>query len=356
LTPGRASPWNEAEGPWRVLIVGFSGISNGAYYRERYGLRFVGHDSAVAIVADGEPVFAAEEERFSREKHTSALPVHALRAGLDAQGNIAAWQHRIVGQSILTGTAFEAALVKNGIDATSVEGASNLPYAIPNLGVDLHSPKMGVPVQWWRSVGSTHTAYSTETFLDELAAAAGKDPYQLRRALLAKHPRHRGVLELAAQKAGWDKPLAPGKDGEKRGRGVAVHESFHSYVAQVAEVTVKADGDFSVDRVVCAVDCGVAVNPDVIRAQMEGGIGFGLTAALRGEITLKDGAAEQSNFNDYPLLRIGEMPRIDVHIVNSTAKPSGVGEPAVPVIAPALANALFAATGKRLRKLPLSLA
>jgi len=281
---------------------------------------------------------------------------HALRAGLDAQGNIAAWQHRIVGQSILTGTAFEAALVKNGIDATSVEGASNLPYAIPNLGVDLHSPKMGVPVQWWRSVGSTHTAFSTETFLDELAAAAGKDPYQLRRALLAKHPRHRAVLELAATEGDWTLPLAPApRSGDRRGRGIALHESFNTIVAQVAEVTVRRDGSYRVERVMCAVDCGVAVNPDVIRAQMEGGIVFGLTAAMYGAITLKEGVVEQSNFHDYAPLRINEMPRVGVYIVRSNEKPTGVGEPATPVIAPAVANAIAAATGKRIRSLPIKI-
>jgi isoquinoline 1-oxidoreductase beta subunit len=247
-------------------------------------------------------------------------------------------------------------MVKGGIDATSVEGASNLPYAIPNLLVDLHSPKNGVPVLWWRSVGSTHTAFSTETFIDELAKAANKDPVQFRRALLATHPRHLAVLDLAAGQAGWDTPLAPGKTGERRGRGIAVHESFNSFVAEVAEVTVRKDGTFSVDRVVCAVDCGIAVNPDVIRAQMEGGIGFGLSAALYGAITIKNGAVEQSNFHDYPVLRISEMPKIDVHIVPSAAKPTGVGEPATPVIAPAVANALAAATGQRLRNLPLKLA
>jgi isoquinoline 1-oxidoreductase subunit beta len=280
---------------------------------------------------------------------------HALKAGLDAQGNIVAWHHRIVGQSILTGTAFESMLVKNGIDATSVEGASNLPYAIANLDVELHTPKMGVPVQWWRSVGSTHTAFSTEIFLDELAAAGGKDPYELRRALLGKHPRHKGVLELAAQRAGWGKPLAPAK-GARRGRGIAVHESFNSFVAQVAEVTVRKDGSLKVDRVVCAVDCGVAVNPEVIRAQMEGGIVYGLTAALHGAITLKDGVVEQSNYHDYAPLRMNEMPRVEVHIVPSAEKPTGVGEPGVPPIAPAVANAIFAATGKRLRNLPLDTA
>ncbi len=281
---------------------------------------------------------------------------HALKAGLDASGNIVGWQHRIVGQSILTGTAFEPFLVKNGVDGTSVEGAATLPYAIPNLTVDLHTTKVGVPVLWWRSVGSTHTAYATETFIDELAIAAGKDPVAFRMALLASHPRHRGVLQLAADKAGWGKPLEAGKEGTKRGRGVAVHESFNSFVAQVADVTVNSDGTIKVDRVVCAVDCGIAVNPDIVRAQMQGGIGFGLSAALYGAITLKDGVVEQSNFHQYRPLRINEMPAVEVHIVPSTEKPTGVGEPATPVIAPAVANAVAAATGKRLRVLPLTLA
>jgi len=281
---------------------------------------------------------------------------HVLKAGLDASGNIVAWHHRIVGQSILTGTAFEPMMVKDGIDATSVEGAATLPYGIANLAVELHSPKLGVPVQWWRSVGSTHTAYSTEVFLDELAEAARKDPYELRRALLAKHPRHKAALELAAAKAGWGKPLAAAGAGERRGRGIAVHESFKTFVAQVAEVTVRRDGSLKVDRVVCAVDCGIAINPDVIRAQMESGIGYGLSAALYGAITLKDGMVEQANFHDYRVLRMNEMPRVEVHIVPSAEKPTGVGEPGTPVVAPAVANAFYAATGKRLRNLPFNLA
>ena len=282
--------------------------------------------------------------------------LHTMKGGIDASGAIVGWQHRIVGQSILEGTAFEAMMVKDGVDGTSVEGAASLPYAIPAIHVDLHSPWGPVPVQWWRSVGSTHTAFSTETFLDELAAAGGKDPVEMRRALLAKHPRHLAALELAVRESGWGTPLAAGKPGEKRGRGVAVHESFKTVVAQVAEVTVKADNSYTVDRVVCAVDCGIAVNPDNVRAQMEGGIGFGLSAAMYGAITVKDGKVEQSNFHDYPVLRIHEMPAVAVHIVPSTARPTGVGEPATPVIAPAVANALFAATGKRLRTLPLKLA
>jgi len=282
--------------------------------------------------------------------------LHTLKAGLDAAGNVVGWQHRIVGQSILAGTPFEASMVKDGIDATSVEGASTLPYAIPHLRVELHSPKVGVPVLWWRSVGSTHTAFSTETFVDVLAAAAGRDPVAFRRAMLASHPRHLAALDLAAEKAGWRAPLAPGRPGEKRGRGVAVHESFNTVVAQVAEVTVGADGRLKVDRVVCAVHCGIAVNPDVVRAQMEGGIGFGLSAALYSAITLRNGAVEQSNFHDYPVLGIADMPKIEVHIVPSADKPSGVGEPGVPVVAPAVANALAAATGRRLYDLPLKLA
>jgi len=275
---------------------------------------------------------------------------HRLEAGLDADGNPVAWQHRIVGQSIIADTAFEGALVKDGVDVTSVEGAANMPYAIPNIHVDLHSPQVPVPVQWWRSVGSTHTAFAVETFIDRLAAAAGRDPVALRRALLQDHPRHLGVMELVAEKAGWGTPMAAG-----RGRGIAVHESFNTYVAQVAEVTVHDNQRFTVDRVVIAVDCGVAVNPDVIRAQMEGGMGFGLSAALSSALTLDAGRVVQSNFHDYLVLRLDQMPRVEVHIVKSAQPPTGVGEPATPVIAPAVANALSNATGQHFDRLPLTL-
>jgi len=284
------------------------------------------------------------------------LYLHRIEAALDGRGELIAWRQRIVGQSILAGTPFEAFMVKDGVDATSVEGAANLPYHVPNLLVDLHSPRKTVPVLWWRSVGHTHTGFAVEAMIDQMAEAARADPVEFRLGLLSKHPRHAGVLKLAAEKAGWAKPLAAGKTGEKRGRGVAVVESFNSYVAEVAEVTVREDGSFSVDRVVCAVDCGVAINPDVVRAQMEGGIGYGLSAALHGAITLKNGATEQSNFHDYQVLRINEMPKIEVHIVASGEAPTGVGEPGVPPLAPAVANAIAAATGKRLTSLPLKLA
>jgi isoquinoline 1-oxidoreductase subunit beta len=275
--------------------------------------------------------------------------VHALRAGLDAEGNPVAWQHRVVGQSILKGTPFEGALVHHGVDETSVEGASTLPYAIPTMHVDLVTTDVGVPVLWWRSVGSTHTAYSTEVFLDELAQAAGKDPVEFRRALLRDQPRHLGVLNLAAEKAGWDWPAPAALF-----RGVAVHKSFGTHVAQVAEISLKDDGGVRVERVVCAVDCGIAVNPDIIRAQMEGGIGYGLGAILKGEITLDGGRVVQGNFDEYQVLTIDEMPKVEVHIVPSTEPPTGVGEPGVPPIGPAVANAVFAATGKRIRILPFS--
>lgn len=281
---------------------------------------------------------------------------HALEAALDGSGKLVGWRHRLVGQSIITGSPFEAMLVKDGIDHVSVEGAANLPYAIPNLTVDLHTPTdIGVPVLWWRSVGSSHTAYSTEVFLDEVAAAMGKDPVALRLELLGEQPRHAVVLKLAADKAGWGKPLKAAA-GERRGRGVAVHESFHSYVAQVAEVTIKKDGSIKVDRVVCAVDCGTAINPDNIRSQVEGAVGFALSAALHGEITLKEGRVEQGNFDGYAPLRIAEMPVVEVHIVPSAVAPTGIGEPGVPPLAPAVANAIAAATGKFLRKMPFNTA
>jgi isoquinoline 1-oxidoreductase subunit beta len=268
-------------------------------------------------------------------------------AGLDASGDPIAWTHTIVGQSIMQGTLFESFGIKNGIDSASVEGAADILYNFPNLQVDLHTPKIGVPVQWWRSVGHSHTGFSVEAFFDEVAHAGGKDPYELRRKMLAGQPRMLAVLELAAQKANWGSKLSPGV-----GRGIATHFSFESYVAQVVEASFEK-GAVRVHRVVCAVDCGRVINPDTVKAQMEGGIIFGLTAALKTEITLKDGRVQQSNFNDYPMLRIFESPKIEVYIVPSTENPTGVGEPGVPPVAPALANALFAATGKRIRRLPI---
>jgi len=272
-----------------------------------------------------------------------------MSAGFDGSGNPIAWTHTIVGQSILEGTPF-AMMIKNGIDDASVEGAADLLYGIPNLQVDLHTTRNSVPVLWWRSVGHSHNGFAVEAFFDEVAHAGGKDPVELRRTLLVNQPRMRGVLDLVAEKANWGKPVPAG-----RGRGIATHFSFDSYVAQVAEVSVDKNGAVRVHRVVCALDCGRVVNPDTVKAQMEGGIIFGLTAALKDEITLDRGRVQQRNFHDYPMLRINEAPEIEVYIVPSTENPTGVGEPGVPPVAPAVANAIFAATGKRVRKLPIGL-
>ncbi|HEY6127674.1 MAG TPA: xanthine dehydrogenase family protein molybdopterin-binding subunit [Candidatus Acidoferrum sp.] len=268
-------------------------------------------------------------------------------AGLDANGDPIAWTHTIVGQSIMAGTPFEM-FIKNGIDGASVEGAADILYGIPNLQVDLHTPKIGVPVQWWRSVGHSHTGFSVEAFLDEVAHAGKKDPCELRRKLLAKEPRMLATLNLVAEKSGWSKPLPKGV-----ARGIATHFSFDSYVAQVVEASVEKNGNVKVHRVFCAVDCGRVINPDIVKAQMEGGIIFGLTAALKTEITLQNGRVQQKNFHDYQMLRMFEAPVIEVHIVPSDANPTGVGEPGVPPVAPALVNAIFAATGKRIRSLPI---
>jgi isoquinoline 1-oxidoreductase beta subunit len=276
---------------------------------------------------------------------------HKVKVGLDAQGAPVAWQHALVGQSFLIGSPFEA-MVKDGVDATSVEGVVDSAYLadVPNHLVELHSPRLPVPTLWWRSVGHSHTAFVMETLMDDLAKAAGQDPLAYRRARLAKHPRHLGALNLAAERAGWGTPPPAG-----RFRGLAVHESFGSYIAQVAEVSVEKS-QLRVHRVVCAIDCGTAVNPAGVTAQMEGAIVFGLSAVLHQAITLREGKVQQSNFHDYPPVRMYEAPRVEVHIVPSTERPSGVGEPGVPPIAPAVANAVFAATGQRLRRLPLRLA
>lgn len=289
-------------------------------------------------------VWTREEDM--RAGYYRPLYVHRLKAGLDRTGRLIAWQHRIAGQSILSGSPFAA---PGPIDPTSVEGASTLPYQIPNLSVELHTTHNPVPVQWWRSVGSTHTAFSTECFVDEIARLTRKDPYVLRRELLAdQHPRHRAVLDLVAERSGWNKPRP-----QNEVWGLALHESFNSVVAQVAQLQRTSSG-LKLAKVICAVDCGLAVNPNIVAMQMESGIGYGLGAALSGAITLRDGQVEQSNFDDYPVLRINQMPAIEVHIVPAGGKPTGVGEPGTPVIAPALANALALANGKPVRTLPLS--
>ncbi|TLY53366.1 MAG: xanthine dehydrogenase family protein molybdopterin-binding subunit [Gammaproteobacteria bacterium] len=273
-----------------------------------------------------------------------------LRATLAKDGKPAAWAHTIVGQSILAGTPFAPMMIKNGIDTTSVEGAADSPYleSIPAHHVELHSPTSPISVLWWRSVGHSHTAFVVESFVDELAHAAKKDPLEYRRALLPSSSRERLALDLAAEKFGWGKPLPKG-----HGAGIAVHESFGSYVAQIAEVSVDDKKQLKVHRVVCAIDCGPVVNPLTVEAQMQSGIMFGLAAALHSELTFKDGKPEQSNFHNYTVLRLNEAPQVEVYSVPSTDKMGGCGEPGTPPIAPAVANAVFAATGQRLRNLPL---
>jgi isoquinoline 1-oxidoreductase beta subunit len=274
--------------------------------------------------------------------------VHSIVAGLDENNRIVAWRHRIVGQSLFKGTML-AMIIRNGIDPSSTEGAANLPYDIPNLGVELHTVDSPVPVLPWRSVGSTHTAYAVECFLDDLAREMKADPLKLRQQLLAKHPRHLAVLNAVAVQSGWGKVR-----GEGHHYGLALHESFGSVVGQVARVKRTSEG-LTVEKVWCTVDCGLAVNPNIVAMQLESGIGFGLSAAVSGAITFKDGRVEQGNFHDYPVVRMNQMPAIEVNILSTgAARPSGIGEPGTPVIAPAVANAIASIDGKPIRALPFS--
>src|SRR5437867_1181818 len=288
-----------------------------------------------------------------------------IAAGLDARGKPIAWTHRVTGSSIIARVSSEL-FPKNlrviralglgsviatlkGLDTDAVEGAAEPPYALPNIRVEyVRQEPPGVPTAFWRGVGPTHNIFVVESFMDELAAAARRDPVAYRLALLDKSPRARGVLELAALQAGWGQPLPAG-----HGRGVSLLHAFGSYIAQVAEVSVSQAGDVRVHRVVCAVDCGTIVNPDTVKAQLETGIMLGITAALSGEITIKDGRVEQANFHNYRMLRTNEVPVIDVHLVKSGEAPGGIGEPGTSAVMPAVANAIFEATGKRIRKLPV---
>jgi isoquinoline 1-oxidoreductase beta subunit len=303
-------------------------------------------DAVEASKAAGVPVKVI----FSREddiQHDFYRPptYTRLAASLGADGLPTGFTARVVCPSIMA-SAFGAP--KDKLDDSTVEGIANLPYSIPNILVEAVQPDWVVPLGFWRSVGSSQNGFLVESFMDELAWAAGQDPVEYRTALLASKPRHLGVLQLAAQKSGWGSPLPEG-----RARGVAVMESFNSYVAEVAEVSLNSDRTVRVHRVVAAVDCGTVVNPNIVAAQVESAIVFGLTAALHGEITIDRGRVAQSNFHDYPLLRMREMPVVEVHLVQSSEPPTGIGEPGTPPIAPAVANAVFALTKQRIRQLPL---
>jgi isoquinoline 1-oxidoreductase beta subunit len=296
-----------------------------------------------AINAPVKVIWSREDD--TRHGFYRPATYNRFSAGLDAQNRPVAWTHHIVAPPILT----KFGPLQNGIDGTLLDGAAgDLPYAFPNVFVDQLTVDLPVPLGFWRSVGASQNAFVVECFFDEIAAAAGRDPYELRRELLQAKPRHLRVLELAAAKAGWGTPLPPG-----RGRGIAIAEWEPTTCAEVAEVSVAPDGTVRVHRVVCAVDCGPVVNTDTIEAQMQGGVVYGMSAALYGEITIDKGRVQQGNFHDYPMPRMPEMPVVEVHIVPSTDPIGGIGEPSVPPIAPAVCNAIFAATGKRIRQLPI---
>jgi isoquinoline 1-oxidoreductase subunit beta len=302
----------------------------------------------VAMQVDGPvKVVWTREEDIQHDMYRPCF-FDRLSAGLDAKGMPVAWNHRFAGSSIIARWLPPA--FNNGLDPDTTEGAIDLVYALPNLHVEyVRVEPPGIPTAFWRSVGPSHNVFVTESFIDELAAAARQDPVAYRRALLDKAPRAKAVLDLAAQKSGWGQPLP-----ERVGRGVSVQFVFATYLAQVAEVEVSQDGAVRVRRVVCAVDCGTVVNPDTVRAQIQSAIIFGISAALHGEITLKGGRVEQSNFHDYQVLRMNEAPAIEVYIVNSTEPPGGMGEAGTSAMAPAVTNAIFAATGTRVRKLPVA--
>ena len=318
----------------------------GGGFGRRFELDFIAEalETSKAVAAPVKVIWPREDDIRNAQYRPASR--HDLRAGLDGAGQPAAWTHRIVAPSIMARVFPDT--VKNGLDGEAVEGAVGTPYEIPNVHVDYVLTDTGIPVGFWRSVNNSFNAFVVESFIDELAHAAKQDAYAYRRDLLAKAPRHLGVLNLAAEKAGWASPPPP-----QRSRGIAVWKSFDSYVAEVAEVSVDAEGVPHVHRVVCAVDCGPVVNPDIVEAQMQSAIVYGLTAALWGEITIDKGRVQQSNFIDYRMLRLAETPQIEVYIVPSTDSQGGVGEPGTPPIAPAVCNAIFAATGKRIRRLPI---
>jgi isoquinoline 1-oxidoreductase subunit beta len=339
-----------------VSRVTLHSTAMGGGFGRRSELDFV--EEAVEVSkAVGAPV----KVQWSREDDTRhdwyrPAALHRLRGGVDAEGRPVAWSHDIATPSLLKRfipgfvpgfVANRLGLLVNGADPTSIEGADTIPYALGARELRCVAVDLPLPLGFWRSVGHSHTAFAVESFIDELAHLAGEDPVRYRRRLLADRPRHLEVLDFAAARSGWGTPLPEG-----RARGIALHESFGSIVAQVAEVSLDSDGRPRVHRVVCAVNCGLPINPDLIAAQMEGGIVFGLSAALYGAVTLRQGAVQNSNFHDYPLLRADRMPVVETNIVHNADPPMGVGEVATPPIAPAVANAFFALTGQRVRQLP----
>ena len=368
----RAEVWAPTQGPQWIQgavaqaagleprdVVVHTTLMGGGFGR-RYQADFGVEAAQVSKVVSAPVMVVWTREDDMQHDFYRPAAYHRLQAALDKDGQPRAWLHRLYSTSI---SSFWDPPDRVKPEESEVGGASDLAYAFPNLQVEYAPAKSGVPVAWWRSVEHSITGFVVESFLDEVAAAAGADPFEFRMRLLAeprmvKDPvspnspplnteRMKGVLQLAAEKAGWGKPLPKG-----RGRGIACVYSFQTYVAEVAEVTVGRAGRVQVDRVLCAVDCGTVINPDGVAAQMEGGVVYALSAALKGEITIREGAVQEGNFNDYDVLRVDEMPVVEVYTVPSTEAPMGTGEPGVPPLAAAVANAIFAATGKRLRRLP----
>jgi isoquinoline 1-oxidoreductase beta subunit len=348
----------QSQGPAQGILSQVAGVAPGKvkvntlYLGGGFGRRFAPDpviDATVLSKISGKPVKLV----YSREDDTRGYfyrpaSVTRMSAGLDESGRATLFTASVASPSIMEGSHFMK-LPADGVDEFGVEGIRDCPYDIPNLHVEYSRQEPGgVQVWFWRSVGHSQNSFFLESFIDELAHEAGKDPFEFRRSLLGKQPRYKGALELAAEKAQWGKPLPAGVY-----RGIAVVFSFGSWCAEVAEVSVGSDGAPKVHRVVAAVDCGMTVNPDIVKRQIESAVVYGLTAALYGKISFKNGEVEQSNFHDYRMLRMNEMPKVEVHIVPSKEAPGGIGEPGTPPIAPAVANAIFAATGKRIRKLPI---
>jgi len=299
-------------------------------------------------------VWTREDDMSSAFSYFRPAFAHRIEAGLDDKGNLVAWKHAMAGQSILMGTGMEG-MVQGGVDVMSVEGGFDQPYDIPNLLVDVRTPKLPILPTWLRTTGTFHNGFAVESTIEQLAALAGVDSIEFRRRMLAKSPRALAALNLAVEKAGWSKPLAPGLAGEKRGRGVAVLPSHRSYGAAVVEVTIMADKTIRVDRVVSAMDCGLVLNPDNVRNQMEGAAAFGISSTLYNEITFADGLVEQTNFHNFPVLRMHQMPKVEAYFVASDAVPNGGSETPMAPIPAALANAVAAASGQRLTAIPLKL-
>ncbi len=318
----------------------------GGGFGRRFEMDFIQEALEISKAIGGPAKVVWSREDDIRHEYYRPASHHRLTAGLDPAGQPVGWTHRVVAPSIMIRVFPQT--VQNGLDTETVEGAIEMPYAIPNVHVDYAMADTGIPVGFWRSVNHSYNGFVVESFIDELAHAAGKDPFEYRRGLLTKAPRHLRALEMVASKAGWGTPLPAG-----RARGIAVYKAFESYVGEVAEVSVDSAGVVRVHRVVCAIDCGPVVNPAIVEAQMQSGIVYGLTAALHGRISIDKGRVVEGNFDDYPMLTMAEMPVVEVHIVPSTDSQGGVGEPGTPPIAPAVCNAIFALTGKRVRKLPI---